>query len=154
MVLKPNEVTYLKKGQKNLVEIREGDVRILRRNYCGVYELYREDEPAHTEYFEELNLFKNRYCKTKKKFSLYNISRQRLDIYPLIGYSSLRGLLKWFGEYGRIIYYDTKNFDGIEIDYYSWVSEMDNTVSNFQVVREGKKFTMNISVKNSNLMTA
>lgn len=35
MILKPDEVTYLKKGKKVLVEIKEGDVRTLKGTFAA-----------------------------------------------------------------------------------------------------------------------
>jgi hypothetical protein len=148
MILEPDEVTNLKKGRQVLLEINEGDVRILKRNFCGVYEFYNVDDSRHVEYFEDLNLFKNRYGSLKKKFGLYNISRQRLDIYSLIENMDAKDVLKWFGEYGKVIHSKAAEFDGLIIEYYSWISDMENTVSNFQIVNDGNKYTLNISVKN------
>ncbi|WDU82696.1 hypothetical protein [Caloramator sp. Dgby_cultured_2] len=39
MVFKPDEVKSLRKGQVVNVEI-DGKVMLLRRNFCGVYELF------------------------------------------------------------------------------------------------------------------
>lgn len=154
MIFKPDEVTNLKKGRQILLEIKEGDVRVLKRNFCGVYEFYHPEDLRNPEYFEDLNLFKNRYGSLKKKFSLYNLSRQRLDIYSLTESMELKEILKWFSEYGKIIFHNTTEFDGFKISYYSWVSDMENTLSNFQVVNDGNKFTFNISVKNVSILAA
>lgn len=119
-----------------------------------MYELYKNSNPLVVEYFEELTLFKNRYGNIRKRFNLYNISKQRLDIYPLAEHTDLKEILKWFSEYGKIVYNGSKEFDDMVIDYYTWISEMDNTASNFQVVHQGDCFTLNISVRNSNFKTA
>jgi hypothetical protein len=154
MIFQPDEVTNLKKGRQVLLEINEGDIRILKRNFCGVYEFYNVDDSRHVEYFEDLNLFKNRYGSLKKKFGLYNISRQRLDIYSLIENIDSKDILKWLGEYGKTIHIKTVEFDGLVIEYYSWLSDMENTVSNFQIVNDGSKYTLNISVKNVTIPVA
>ena len=154
MIFQPDEVTNLKKGRQVLLEINEGDVRILKRNFCGVYEFYNADDSRHVEYFEDLNLFKNRYGSLKKKFGLYNISRQRLDIYSLIDNMDSKNILKWFNEYGKAIHIKTAEFDGLVIEYYNWVSDMENTISNFQIVNDGYKYTLNISVKNVTMPVA
>lgn len=148
MLFKPDEVANLKNGNQIFVEIKEGDVRILKRNYCGVYELYKSDNPERPEYFEDLTLFKNRYGSIHKKFPLNNLSRQRLDIFPVAEYITLRELIKWFKDYGKIIYVKTVELGDIEIDYYNWISDMENTLSSFRILRYGEKFTINISVKN------
>lgn len=149
MLFKPDEVTNLKKGRQVLVEIKEGDVRVLKRNFCGVYELYSENDPRNMEYFEDLNLFKNRYGTIHKRFPLYNLSRQRLDVYPVVKDMDPKDILKWFGDYGKIIYQKNMEFDGLNIDFYTWISDMENTVSNFQVVNGGGNITLNISPKNA-----
>lgn len=154
MIFQPDEVTNLKKGRQVLLEINEGDIRVLKRNFCGVYEFYNVDDSRHVEYFEDLNLFKNRYGSLKKKFGLYNISRQRLDIYSLIENMEAKDIIKWFGEYGKSVHIKTTEFDGLVIDYYSWLSDMENTVSNFQIVNDGYKYTLNISVKNVTMPVA
>ncbi|EYE89851.1 hypothetical protein Q428_00085 [Fervidicella metallireducens AeB] len=148
MIFKPDEVANLKKGRTIHVEIKEGDVRVLKRNFCGVYELFPEDNSCQTEYFEDLNLFKNRYGNVHKKFPLYNICKQRLDIYPVAEEKDCRYILKWFSEYGKIIYQRTKTFAGLDIDYYIWISDMENTISSFQVVKDDHHFTLSIGSKN------
>lgn len=148
MFFRPDEVTNLKKGRQILLELKEGDIRILKRNFCGVYEFYHAEDTRHVEYFEDLNLFKNRYGSNKKKFPLYNLSRQRLDVYSLVEFMELRELLKWFAEYGNVVFHKTMEFDSLIIDYYTWISDTEHTMSNFQILHEGAKFTFNISVKN------
>ena len=154
MIFKPDEVTNLKKGRQILLEIKEGDVRVLKRNFCGVYEFYHQEDLRNPEYFEDLNLFKNRYGSLKKKFPLYNLSRQRLDVYSLIESMEPKEILKWFSYYGKIVLQNIKEFDGLEISYYSWVSDMEHTLSNFQIVNDDNKFTFNISVKNLTIPVA
>ncbi|TDT50563.1 hypothetical protein [Fonticella tunisiensis] len=149
MLFKPDEVANLKKGSKVLVEIKEGDVRVLKRNYCGVYELYNMNNPYISEYFEDLNLFKNRYGSVHKKFPLYNLSRQRLDIYPAAERMELNEMMKWFSDYGKILYIKSAKVGTLTIEYYRWISDMENTVSNFQIVKDGDEFTLNIAVRNS-----
>lgn len=149
MLLKPDEVTNLKKGRDVLVEISEGDVRVLKRNFCGVYEFFRLEDQRSVEYFENLNLFKNRYGNIHKRFPIYDLSRQRLDVFPVTEGMDVRHILKWFGEYGKIIYQKSKKYDGLEIEYYSWISDSENTPSNFQILKTMGKFTLNISPKNS-----
>lgn len=151
MVLRPDEVTNLKKGRQIYVEVKEGDVRVLRRNFCGVYELFYQENPRNAEYFEDLNLFKNRYGSIKKKFPLYNISRQRLDIYPVAESMDFKEVLKWFGEYGKVVYTRSEEYEDIKIDYYTWISDMENTHSDFQIIRHEEQFTLNISVKNNKI---
>ena len=146
MIFKPDEVTSLKKGSHVFVELKEGDLRILKRNFCGVYELYKQNFDRDVEYFEDLNLFKNRYGNVHKKFFIYNISAQRLDIYPVVESMNEKEMLRWFSEYGSISYCGKKVFDGIEINYYSWSSDMDKTRSTFQVMCQGGSCTLNISV--------
>lgn len=148
MLLRPDEVTNLKKGREILIELREGEVRVLKRNFCGVYEFFSQEDKRAVEYFEDLNLFKNRYGNIHKKFPLTNLSRQRLDIYPLTEAMNKRQLLKWFSEYGKIIYQRTKVFDDIEIEYYCWVSATENTSTNFQILNTSDGLTLNISPKN------
>lgn len=148
MFFKPDEVTNLKKGRQILLELKEGDIRVLKRNFCGVYEFYHVEDTRNVEYFEDLNLFKNRYGSIKKRFPLYNLSRQRLDIYSLIDNMELKDILKWFGEYGNVVFHKTAQYDELVIDYYCWISDMENTLSNFQIIHDGTKFTFNISVKN------
>lgn len=154
MILTPDEVTNLKKGRQILLELGDGDVRILKRNFCGVYEFYHVDDNRKVEYFEDLNLFKNRYGSVKKKFPLYNISRQRIDIYSLIDTMDSKEILKWFSEYGSTAYIKTSEFDGLIIHYYSWVSDTENTLSNFQILDDNGKISLNISVKNSTISKA
>lgn len=149
MLLKPDEVANLKKGRDVLVEISEGDVRVLKRNFCGVYEFFRLEDQRSVEYFEDLNLFKNRYGNIHKRFPIYNLSRQRLDVFPVTEGMDVRHILKWFGEYGKIIYQKSKKYDELEIEYYNWVSDSENTLSNFQILRAMGKFTLNISPNNS-----
>lgn len=148
MLFKPNEITNLKKGRYVLVEIKEGDVRVLKRNFCGVYELYCEEDSRSVEYFEDLNLFKNRYGTVHKRFPLYNLSRQRLDVYPVVKEMDGKEILKWFGDYGKIVYINTTRFDGLKIDYYTWISDMENTISKFQIVNDGDNVSLNIAAKN------
>ncbi|MCX7884054.1 MAG: hypothetical protein N2448_03370 [Caloramator sp.] len=147
MIFKPDEVSNLKKGKQIYVEIKEDDIRILRRNYCGVYELYPKNNNRKIEYFEDLNLFKNRYGSLKKKFPLYNLSRQRLDIYPIAESLTIKDLLKWFQEYGKVSLVKTDKYEDIEIDYYTFISDMESTLSNFQIVKSETDFTLNISIK-------
>lgn len=149
MLLKPDEVTNLKKGRDVLVEVKEGDVRVLRRNFCGVYEFFRKDGQRSVEYFEDLNLFKNRYGNVHRRFPLYNLSRQRLDVFPVTERMDAGRILKWFGEYGKIIYQKSRKYDELEIEYYSWVSDSENTLSNFQIIKSMDKFALNISPNNS-----
>lgn len=148
MLLKPDEVTNLKRGKDVLVEITGGEVRVLRRNFCGVYEFFRRSDQRIVEYFEDLNLFKNRYGNVHRKFPLDNLSRQRLDVFPVAEVMDVRQILKWFGEYGKIIHLRSKSYEDLEVDYYSWVSNSENTQSNFQIVRNVDKFTLNISPRN------
>lgn len=148
MLLKPDEVTNLKRGKDVLVEITGGEVRVLRRNFCGVYEFFRRSDQRIVEYFEDLNLFKNRYGNVHRKFPLDNLSRQRLDVFPVAEVMDVRQILKWFGEYGKIIHLRSKIYEDLEVDYYSWVSNSENTQSNFQIVRNMDKFTLNISPRN------
>jgi hypothetical protein len=147
MLFKPDEVTTLKKGRQILVEIKEGEVRALKRNFCGVYELYHQDNSRNVEYFEDLNLFKNRYGNIHKRFPLHNILRQRLDIYPVAEVMDVKDLLKWFSQYGKVIRNKTKKYDDIQIESYSWVSDMENSLCKFQIVRDKDIFTLNISIK-------
>lgn len=149
MLLKPDEVTNLKRGSDVLVEIMEGDVRVLRRNFCGVYELFRREDARSLEYFEDLNLFKNRYGSIHRKFPLYNLARQRLDIFPVAEKMDVGQILKWFEEYGKIFYKKSKIIDDIEIEYYSWLSDSENTLSNFQILKAFGESTLNISPRNS-----
>lgn len=149
MLLKPDEVTNLKRGSDVLVEVKEGDIRVLKRNFCGVYEFFRKDGQRSVEYFEDLNLFKNRYGNIHRRFPLYNLSRQRLDVFPVVEGMDVRQILKWFGEYGKIIYQKSKKYDDLEIEYYGWVSDSENTLSNFQIIKSMDKFTLNISQSNS-----
>lgn len=149
MLLKPDEVTNLKRGSDVLVEVKEGDIRVLKRNFCGVYEFFRKDDQRFVEYFEDLNLFKNRYGNIHRRFPLYNLSRQRLDVFPVVEEMNVRQVLKWFGEYGKIIYQKSKKYDELEIEYYSWVSDSENTLSHFQIIKSTDKFTLNISQSNS-----
>lgn len=149
MLLKPDEVTNLKKGRDVLIEINEGDVRVLKRNFCGVYEFFRQEDQRTVEYFEDLNLFKNRYGNIHKRFPLSNLSRQRLDVFPVTEGMDARHILKWFGEYGKIIYQKSMKYDELEIEYYNWISDMEGTLSSFQIVKTMDKFTLNISPKNS-----
>lgn len=146
MIFKPDEVTSLKKGSHVFVEVKEGDLRVLKRNFCGVYELYKQNFERDVEYFEDLNLFKNRYGNVHKKFLIYNLSAQRLDIYPVVEKMNEKEILKWFSEYGSISYHGKKVFDGIEINYYSWISDMDKTRSTFQLMCQGESCTLNISI--------
>lgn len=148
MVLRPDEVTNLKKGSQLFLEIGEGDIRILKRNFCGVYELYSKNNPKHPEYFDDLTLFKNRYGSTHKKFPLYNLMLQRMDIYAVADNISPKELLRWFGEYGRVIHVKTMNFAGINVDYYKWISDSENTVSKFQIATCNESYTLNIKLEN------
>jgi hypothetical protein len=148
MLFKPDEVTNLKNGKRILVELKEGDVRVLKRNFCGVYELFHEENPLNVEYFEDLNLFKNRYGSIHRKFPLHNISRQRLDIYPITQGMEEREILKWFGAHGKVRYKKTVKMDQLEIRYYIWISDTENTLSGFQLVGDGEGVTLNISAKN------
>lgn len=148
MLLKPDEVANLKKGKEVFVEIKEGDVRLLKRNFCGVYQLYSKECPKEMEYFEDLTLFKNRYGSTHKKFPLFNIWRQRLDIFPVAEVMDKRELFKWFSEYGKIIHVKSITISGMEIDYYNWVSDMENTLSSFQIIKNTEGYTINIAPKN------
>lgn len=147
MLFKPDEVTNLKKGRQIELEIADGDVRILKRNFCGVYELYSPKNPLTPEYYDDLILFKNRYGSTCKRFPLYNLIRQRLDIYPVSDSLSLKDLLKWFSEYGKLIRINTTDFDGILVDHYSWRSDSENTLSHFQIARYNENYTLNIRFK-------
>lgn len=147
MFLRPDEVTNLKRGRQIQLEIKEGDVRVLKRNFCGVYELYCQQNPRDVEYFEDLVLFKNRYGTAKKKFPLYNLTRQSMDVYPIAERVDPRELLKWFGEYGKIIYKKTSSIDDMEIEYYEWISDMENTMSSFQIIKYRNKYTLNIALK-------
>jgi hypothetical protein len=149
MIFKPDEVTNLKKGRQILLELKEGEVRVLKRNFCGVYEFYHVDDSRNVEYFEDLNLFKNRYGSVKKKFPLYNLTRQRLDIYSVVDTMELKDVLRWFSEYGLVSNPKSTEFDGLIIDYYTWISDTENTHSNFQILHDSNKFTLTISVKNS-----
>ncbi|MDF2675186.1 MAG: hypothetical protein K0R09_3458 [Clostridiales bacterium] len=149
MLLKPDEVTNLKKGRDVLVEINEKDVRVLKRNFCGVYEFFCKEDQRSVEYFEDLNLFKNRYGSIHKRFPLYNLSRQRLDVFPVTEGMDVRHILKWFGEYGKIIYLKSKKYEELEIEYYSWISDSENTRSNFQILKAMGNFTLSISPKNN-----
>lgn len=149
MLLNPDEVTNLKKGRQVFVEIKEGDVRQLKRNFCGVYELFYQETPEYVEYFEDLNLFKNRYGNVHKKFPLHNILRQRLDIFPVAENLNPKEILRWFSDYGKIIFNKSIEFDGLEINYYSWISDSENTLANFQIVRNDDRYTLNISPKSN-----
>jgi hypothetical protein len=148
MIFKPDEVTTLKKGRQVTVELKEGEIRVLKRNFCGVYELYKQDNPRSVEYFEDLNLFKNRHGNIHKKFPLYNLLRQRLDIYPIAEVMDWKELLKWFSEYGKVVHKKTSRYDDIEIEDYTWISDMENIQCKFQIVKDSDTFTLNISVKN------
>lgn len=148
MLFKPDEVTSLKNGRMILVELKEGDVRVLKRNFCGVYELFHSDNTLNIEYFEDLNFFKNRYGSIHKRFPLYNISRQRLDIYPVAEGMEEKEILKWFGEYGKVKYVNTSKLGPVTIKYYKWISDMENTETKFQIVYDGDGFTLNIAVRN------
>lgn len=148
MFLRPDEVTNLKRGRQILLEIKEGDVRVLKRNFCGVYELYHQENSRNVEYFEDLILFKNRYGTMHKKFPLYNLARQSMDVYPIAERIDTRELLRWFGEYGKIIHKKNSVIDDIEIEYYEWISDMENTLSCFQIVKYKHKYTLNITLKN------
>jgi hypothetical protein len=149
MLFKPDEVTTLKRGRQVMIEIKEGDVRVLKRNFCGVYELFTQDNHLLVQYFEDLNLFKNRYGNVHKKFPIHNMARQRLDIYPVVENMHAKEVLKWFSEYGEVVHNKTTKFDDIIIEDYNWISDTENTVSKFQIVRDKDTFTLNISVKNS-----
>jgi hypothetical protein len=149
MLFKPDEVTTLKRGKQILVEIKEGDVRVLKRNFCGVYELFKQDDIRNVEYFEDLTLFKNRYGGVHKKFPLYNLSRQRLDIYPIVEHMSEKDVLKWFSEYGTVTYSKKSKYDDIEVHEYNWISDTENTLSKFQIARDKNTFVLSIAVRNS-----
>ena len=149
MLLKPDEVTNLKRGREVLVEIDEKDVRVLKRNFCGVYEFFCKEDQISVEYFEDLNLFKNRYGSIHKRFPLYNLKRQRLDVFPVTEGMDVRHILKWFGEYGKIVFLKSKKYEELEIEYYSWISDSENTRSNFQILKALGNFTLSISPKNS-----
>lgn len=145
MVLRPMEVKNLKRGQWINVEISDGDVRILRRNYCGVYELFHQNTPRKVEYFNDLQLFKIRYGTLVKKFPLINISKQRLEIYKIAETLDTHSLLKWFSEYGNVVFKNKLKLDNLSIDYYTWESSTDACKCEFQIVNSQDGFTLNIS---------
>ena len=66
----------------------------------------------------------------------------------------LKDILKWFGEYGKIIILRLRNLMdcslSITVGYQIW----NHTVSNFQIVNDGNKYTLNISVKNVTIPVA
>ncbi|CDF57186.1 hypothetical protein [Thermobrachium celere] len=145
MIFRPMEVKNLKKGKWIDVEIAEGDVRVLRRNYCGVYELFSKDNPRKVEYFNDLQLFKIRYGTLVKKFPLINISKQRFDIYIVAEKLDLPSLLKWFSNYGEVKLKKSINIDSERIDYYTWSSYSDVCTCEFQIVTSSEGYTINIS---------
>ncbi|SHF20296.1 hypothetical protein [Caloramator proteoclasticus] len=145
MILKPMEVKNLKRGKWIDVEVYDGDVRVLRRNYCGVYELFHRDNPRKIEYFEDLQLFKIRYGTLIKKFPLTNISKQRLEIYKVAEHLDLSSLLKWFSTYGIVDLKKSINIDGLKIDYYIWSSDADACNCEFQIIESKDGYTINIS---------
>lgn len=120
-------------------------MRILRRNYCGVYELFHESRPNKIEYFNDLQLFKIRYGNLIKKFPLINISKQRLEIYKVAETLDLNSLLKWFSQYGEIASKNTLNIDNLTITYYTWISSTDSCKCDFQIVKSQDGYTLNIS---------
>ncbi|KRQ86329.1 hypothetical protein ABG79_01841 [Caloramator mitchellensis] len=146
MIYKPNEVKSLKKGQSINVEINEA-LMVLRRNFCGVYELYSQKNQRHVEYFDNLNFFKIRYADLNKKFPLVNLSMQRLEIFSISKKIPKESLLKWFNEYGKIIHENTKYLDGIKIEYYIWISETDGSASRFNIAEFDDEYTLNIPAK-------
>lgn len=146
MIYKPNEVRSLKRGQSINVEIDEA-LMILRRNFCGVYELYSQKNPRNVEYFDNLTFFKIRYANLNKKFPLINISMQRLEIFSISKKIPKESLLKWFNEYGKIIHENTKNVDNIKIEYYVWISDADGSATRFNIAEFNDEYTLNIPAK-------
>lgn len=150
MIFKPDEVTNLKKGRQVFLEIEEGDVRVLKRNFCGVYELFRQDDERNAEYFDNLNFFKNRYGNVHKKFPITNLSKQRLDIYPVVEKLNLKEVFKWLNQYGKVVFQKTVELDSLAVEYYIWISDSENTSAAFQIIKSGCSFSINIPFKSGN----
>ncbi|MEG0006270.1 MAG: hypothetical protein RR730_10635, partial [Clostridium sp.] len=148
LIFKPDEVTTLKKGSHIHVEVTEGDIRILKRNFCGVYELYQNDTDREIEYFDDLILFKNKYGSIQRKFALYNLYAQRKDIYTLTENLTLKEVIKWFSQYGRVEEVESVKIDNIIIDGYKWISDIGDNVCYFNVALTPNEYKINI--KNTN----
>lgn len=144
MLLKPDEITTLKKGSQTYVEIYTEDIRILKRNFCGVYELSKENSDRNTEYFEDLILFKNKYGSTQRKFPLYNLNLQKTHIYALSEKLDLKTLFKWFSLYGELSLINTTKIDSIKIDNYKWISYTEKSISYLSVATISSEFKINI----------
>lgn len=145
MIFKPDEVTTLKKGSHIYVELTEEDVRVLKRNFCGVYELFEQGNSRSAEYFEDLILFKNKYGSVQRKFALYNLPSQKTDIYTLAENMSLKEILRWFSHYGKLSLIDSTSIDSINIDHYRWISDVGQNVCYFNVAVTSGDFYLNIN---------
>lgn len=144
MVFKPDEVTTLKKGSHVYVEITEEDIRILKRNFCGVYELYKFENDREVEYFDDLILFKNKYGSTQRKFALYNLRSQRNDIYTLTDNMDIKDIFKWFSDYGDVETLNTVKIDSIVITTYRWLSDIGDNICYFTIAITQLGFKLNI----------
>lgn len=147
-MFKPDEVSTLKKGSHIHVELDDKDIRLLKRNFCGVYELFKPDNSRNVEYFDDLILFKNRYGTTQRKFALYNLRAQRMDIYTVTENMTLKEVLKWFSHYGTVKNINSVQIDSIGIDHYEWLSDIGDNVCYFNVATTPFDFKINI---NSNI---
>ncbi|KMT22940.1 hypothetical protein [Clostridium cylindrosporum] len=147
LIFKPDEVATLKKGSHINVEITEEDIRILKRNFCGVYELFKPDSSRCVEYFDDLILFKNRYGSVQRKFALYSLYAQKKDIYTLTENMSLKEVLRWFSQYGTVENVSSVKIDNINIDNYCWTSDIGDNVCYFSVATTPFDFKININKK-------
>ncbi|MCX7904896.1 MAG: hypothetical protein N2486_10365 [Caloramator sp.] len=143
MVFKPDEVKSLRKGQIVNVEI-DGKIMLLRRNFCGVYELFSPRNQRHIEYFDNLNFFKIRYGNLSIKFPITNIMLQRNEIYALSKKLSKEEILKWFSKFGRLNFIGSKSIDEVEIEYYTWISDYDGSKCEFCLADIDGEYTLNI----------
>ncbi|MEF9952315.1 MAG: hypothetical protein RR838_06940 [Clostridium sp.] len=144
MIFKPDEVTTLKKGSHIHVEVTDGDIRILKRNFCGVYELFKTDTDREIEYFDDLILFKNKYGSIQRKFALYNLYAQKKDIYTLTEKLTLKEVFKWFSQYGKVEEVDSVEIDNIVIDGYKWTSDVGDNVCYFNIAITPIDYKINI----------
>ncbi len=145
MIFKPDEVTTLKKGSHINVELNSSDIRTLKRNFCGVYELFKPDNSRDVEYFDDLILFKNRYGTIHRKFTLYNLRVQRIDIYTLTQNMNKKEVLKWFSHYGSVELLNTSKIDFITIENYRWISDIGDNICYFNIATTPFDFKINIS---------
>ncbi|MEG0371251.1 MAG: hypothetical protein RR515_05185 [Clostridium sp.] len=145
MIFKPDEVTTLKKGSHIHIEVTNGQINILKRNFCGVYELSKSDTDRDVEYFDDLVLFKNKYGSTQRKFPLYNLLAQRKDIYILTENMNLKYIIKWFSHYGDVELIDSIEIDNIKIQSYKWRSDIGDNLCFFNVAITSTDFKLNIN---------